>query len=114
MTEWTDLVKKTWEENRKKPGYKFKDALRDAKKVYKKSGGGTKKNQGGCNGMSPAPYPDSQNGQSGAEMDKTMPPASMKGGKKKRKSTRKSRKQKKGGAIDTTSGGTPYFKTNMN
>ena len=36
MTAWTDLVKKTWNQNKGKSGYKFKDALVDAKKVYKK------------------------------------------------------------------------------
>ena len=41
MTAWTDLVKKIWEENKKKPGFKFKDALILAKKQYK--GKATKK-----------------------------------------------------------------------
>ena len=35
MTAWTDLVKKVWNENKKKTGFKFKDALMLAKKQYK-------------------------------------------------------------------------------
>jgi hypothetical protein len=37
MTEWTDLVTKVYNENKGKPGYKFKNALKDAAKIYKKS-----------------------------------------------------------------------------
>jgi len=37
MTEWTDLVTKVYNENKSKPGYKFKNALKDAAKIYKKS-----------------------------------------------------------------------------
>lgn len=37
MTEWADTVKKTFEQGRlTNPTYQFKDALRDAKKFYKK------------------------------------------------------------------------------
>lgn len=36
MTTWTDLVKKVYSENKGKPGYKLGDAMRDAKKQYKK------------------------------------------------------------------------------
>lgn len=37
MTTWLDTVKKTFKEGRlKNANYKLKDALRDAKKVYKK------------------------------------------------------------------------------
>ena len=37
MTAWLDTVKKTFKEGRvKNANYKLKDALRDAKKVYKK------------------------------------------------------------------------------
>lgn len=32
---WTDLVKKVFNQNKHKSGYKFKDALMDAKKVYR-------------------------------------------------------------------------------
>ena len=38
MTTWTDLVKKVFNENKNKAGYKFKNALKDASKVYKKTG----------------------------------------------------------------------------
>jgi len=43
MTAWTDLVKKLYNENKGKPGYKLGDAMKDAKKVYKK--GSTVKNE---------------------------------------------------------------------
>ena len=47
MTAWTDLVKKVWNENKKKANFKFKDALILAKKQYK--GALTKKKGGsGC------------------------------------------------------------------
>ena len=37
MTAWTDTVKKTFKEGRlSNPSYQFKDALKDAKKFYKK------------------------------------------------------------------------------
>jgi len=38
MSEWTDLVKKTYAGNKHKPNYKLGDAMKDAKKVYKKGG----------------------------------------------------------------------------
>ena len=40
MTAWTDTVKKTFHMNRKtNKNYQFKDALKDAKKFYKKGTG---------------------------------------------------------------------------
>lgn len=40
MTAWTDTVKKTFKEGRlSNPSYQFKDALKDAKKFYKKGEG---------------------------------------------------------------------------
>ena len=45
MTAWTDLVKKIWEENKNKAGFKFKNALQLAKKQYK--GNKTMKKKGG-------------------------------------------------------------------
>ena len=37
MTAWTDAVKKTFKQGRlSNPSYQFKDALMDAKKIYKK------------------------------------------------------------------------------
>ena len=36
MTAWTDTVSKVYKENKaKNPNYKLKDAMKDAKKVYK-------------------------------------------------------------------------------
>ena len=42
MTAWTDLVSKFFKENKHKEGYKLKDAMVDAKKVYKKPAEGSK------------------------------------------------------------------------
>jgi len=37
MTEsWLECVKRVYNENKSKPGYKLKDAMRDAKAEYKK------------------------------------------------------------------------------
>lgn len=33
---WMSLVQRVWKENKSKAGYKFKDAMSDAKKMYKK------------------------------------------------------------------------------
>ena len=48
MSEWTTLVTKVYNENKSKPGYKFKHAMKDAAKIYKKHGApeGTKKRRG--------------------------------------------------------------------
>uniref|UniRef100_A0A6C0KKU9 Uncharacterized protein n=1 Tax=viral metagenome TaxID=1070528 RepID=A0A6C0KKU9_9ZZZZ len=35
MNKWTELVTKTFEENKHKAGYKLKNAMKDAKKVWK-------------------------------------------------------------------------------
>jgi Sec-independent protein translocase protein TatA len=43
MNAWSKLVQKTYSENKHKAGYKLKNAMKDAKKVYK-----TFKNQGGA------------------------------------------------------------------
>jgi len=37
MNAWAKLVKKVYEENKHKAGYMLKDAMRDAKKLYKPS-----------------------------------------------------------------------------
>lgn len=53
MSAWTDLVKKTYNENKHKKGYKLGHAMKSAKKIYKtmkKSSGknrGTKRMRGG-------------------------------------------------------------------
>jgi len=36
MTEWTSLVQQMYGANKHKPGYKLGNAMKDAKKVYKK------------------------------------------------------------------------------
>jgi hypothetical protein len=41
MSEWTQLVTKVYNENKSKPGYKFKNAMKDAAKIYKKQGPST-------------------------------------------------------------------------
>ena len=35
MSDWIKLVKKTYEENKHKKGYEYKNAMFDAKKLYK-------------------------------------------------------------------------------
>lgn len=37
MTAWTDLVKKVYNEHKGEPGYKLGDAMKEAKKHYKKA-----------------------------------------------------------------------------
>ena len=37
MTAWTDLVKKVYNEHKGEAGYKLGDAMKEAKKHYKKS-----------------------------------------------------------------------------
>jgi hypothetical protein len=43
MNDWAKLVKKVYAENKKKAGYMLKDAMRDAKKIYKPVNGKTTK-----------------------------------------------------------------------
>lgn len=43
MTAWTDLVSKIYKQNKGKPGYKLKNAMVDAKKVYKAPAAGEEK-----------------------------------------------------------------------
>ena len=43
MNDWAKLVKKVYAENKKKAGYMLKDAMRDAKKIYKPSANKTAK-----------------------------------------------------------------------
>jgi hypothetical protein len=38
MNEWAKTVKRVYDQNKHKAGYKLKDAMRDAKKVYKPVG----------------------------------------------------------------------------
>ena len=44
MNAWAKLVQKTYNDNKHKAGYKLKNAMKDAKKVYK-----SLKNKGGEN-----------------------------------------------------------------
>jgi hypothetical protein len=37
MSNWTDLVKKIYAGNKHKPGYKLGHAMKDAKKIYRKT-----------------------------------------------------------------------------
>ena len=43
MNAWSKLVQKTYNDNKHKAGYKLRNAMKDAKKIYK-----TFKNQGGA------------------------------------------------------------------
>ena len=43
MSTWTDLVNKTYNENKHKRGYFLKHALKDAKKVYNSGSSDVKK-----------------------------------------------------------------------
>jgi hypothetical protein len=74
MSAWSDLVSKIFKENKdKKQGYKLKDAMMDAKKVYKsEKGKATGKEQ---------------------EQQESKPKAKTK--KRKGKKSRKSRKSRK-------------------
>jgi len=76
MSAWSDLVSKIFKENKdKKQGYKLKDAMMDAKKVYKsEKGKATGKEQ---------------------EQQETKPKAKAKTKKRKGKKSRKSRKSRK-------------------
>lgn len=84
MSEWNKLVKKILAENKKKPGYNpktaLKDALKDASKIYKKS---SKKHTA-------TPYP----GKGGAgTCGATLAPPATSGGTRRRKGS--SRRTKK-------------------
>jgi hypothetical protein len=35
MSDWINTVKKVYSENKSKPGYSYKQAMKDAKKMYK-------------------------------------------------------------------------------
>jgi hypothetical protein len=127
MTAWTDLVKKVWDENRSKEGFKFKDALKLAKKQYKGKNKTVKKG-GTCGGIdSTASIADASADKIGGEEETVettesdatggKPSCGMAGGKKSKRKTKKNvemggKKSKKGGSsnkIDTTPGGTPFF-----
>jgi hypothetical protein len=43
MNDWAKLVKKVYNDNKSKPGYMLKHAMRDAKKLYKPSSKSTVK-----------------------------------------------------------------------
>lgn len=103
LTEWQLLVKKIMDENKNKPGFKFGDALKLAKKMYgsknktvKKGGNGTcGKVVGGEEDSVPPPAPAVELPQTDMNNDSTVenqpdvvppPPAEVTGGKRKRKS----------------------------
>lgn len=122
MTAWTDLVKKVWESNKHKAGYKFKDALKDAKKEYKGDKNKTKKTKGGLFNL--FSKKDTNSGgvptvqQDNSVVSNTIPQGGdstqplISGGKKSKTKKNKSRKdKKKGGANIETTGKTPYFGT---
>lgn len=50
MSAWTDLVTKVYNENKSKPGYKLKNAMKDAAKIYKSSGAAAGKTKKGRKG----------------------------------------------------------------
>jgi hypothetical protein len=138
MTAWTDLVKKIWEENKKTPGFKFKDALIKAKSQYKsgplnksvkkmktkimgrKRGGNQLITRGGEDSATAAASEEgdekekedsSKDAEEGGD-EKEEEPSPVMGGKSKRR-TKKNKKddKKKGGdkVIGATEKGTPYF-----
>lgn len=47
MSAWTNLVSQMYKKNKGKPGYKLKNAMKDAKKVYKPMGATMKKSKKG-------------------------------------------------------------------
>jgi hypothetical protein len=88
MTEWTKLVSSIYKQkSASNPNYKLKDAMKDAKKVYKKNK--TKKG-----GNLDEPVADSSPVQ---EPDPVADEPVAKGGSKKRKN--KTMKKKKGGDV---------------
>jgi hypothetical protein len=86
MTVWTDLVKKIYNNNKHKKGYKLGHAMKAAKKSYKKTKGGkkakrsTKKMKAGNRPEDATTAPPSMFGGKGeGDNDKTTPPP-MSGG----------------------------------
>ena len=61
MIEWNKVVAQTWNKNKHRAGYMFKDALKDAKKIYKKGGAISVEE---VHASTPASTPASQGGKS--------------------------------------------------
>jgi len=66
MIEWNKVVAQTWNKNKHRAGYMFKDALKDAKKIYKKGGviGGEHEKVQEVHATTPASTPPTQGGKS--------------------------------------------------
>ena len=79
MNAWAKLVQKTYNDNKHKAGYKLKNAMKDAKKVYK-----TMKKRGGEADKEEHP-----------EHDVMLKEGGKKNKSKKNKSAKKSRKNRK-------------------
>jgi hypothetical protein len=86
MTAWTDLVKKTYEKNKHKSGYKLGDAMKDASKM--------KKHMKGGNDMMDSNEKDDNETFVDKDIDEDMQSVSI-GGKKRRHRTIKKRKGSK-------------------
>ncbi len=82
MTAWTDLVKKTYDQNKHKTGYELKHAMKDAKKVYKKGSHTHKKHMD-------TPYPSKSGGNCGTEPVNPFPPTLTAGGSRRKRSSHK-------------------------
>jgi hypothetical protein len=97
MTEWSDLVKKTFTAGKQKnPDYKLKNAMKDAAKVYhggnKKVDGGNKKEMAGGNKHEMAGGENKKEMVGGVEDDEE--PRNY-GGKSKRRTRRHKKSHKK-------------------
>lgn len=87
MTAWTDLVKKVYNENKHKPGYKLGNAMKDASKMKKRSHTSKK--------HTATPYPVKGGGNCGVAPVNPFPDTAVAGGGGK---SRRRRGGKKGGS----------------
>ena len=88
MTTWTDLVKKIYNNNKHKHGYKLKNAMKDAKKVYKKHSHTSKKHSHTSKKHTDTPYHVKGGEGCGAPPVNPYPLGGSTGGKKNKGSRR--------------------------